>query len=391
MNVSMAEPGKASLPWRLLAVSGLLGLALAALGPDPGLHPTTSGRAQLNSVIDPGDPGWQIQLDPRALGLSHGQIQGTLTDLLGGGASLAGLPGDHLVTLTRLDSAGRVTVAASEEARKPSVVDPLFGGTPSAVFEWTRGAYTVRGNLFAKSGTSGVLSGRLVGSLPFSGLQGAGDGFTWDSLGLMPPDFERLVAIDPTILRFQSTYREPIQRQWDRWEFFPLATLGKAIGPALVYAHWRGQALFSIGVRDVATVRAAIDKRFPAPLIRTGARWSYGTRLRGFEPDGPAWLLRGDSLLATRTGGTKRLEAALVGALSKQRSFESKARFMDEIQRLASVEAGWHVVLILRDPSSALDWAALIRWPDVSGSRVTGYIVVQPKEPIANGAPSTRP
>ena len=392
MSMKPAKSAKASFPWLLLVTGSSLGLAMVLAGPKPGFQTTTAGRAQLTRALAPNQPGWQFQIDPVGLGLNIPETQTLLSSILQEEVQLSPQDGAPLFSLTKIDGS-ELSVLAEPPVGRPPGADKLFGGGPSIVFEWSKKAFNVRGTLFSKSGTSTLLSGRLVGTLPFTGIQAAGPGFAFDRIGLLPPDIDSLMAIDPTILRFLATYREPVQKEWDRWEFLPFTTLGKALGPALVYARWRGEALFCIGVKDMAAVETEISKRFPEAVIRTAARWSYGSRIRGFDPDGPAWLLRGDVLLATKIGGTRRLESALQSVLDKQDNatpFVQPNRLMPELARLAATESGWHIVIIKSEPDSPIHWGALIRWPEDALGQAVGYLVVEPN-PAYSGSTTRAP
>lgn len=370
-----------SFPWRTLVAGGVLGAALILSAPEPDRGPKTAGRARLTEGLKAGQSGWQMVIDRKALGWGSDRLQTTLGRIIGEPVPLPPTA-ETLVHLSR--PAGKPVLAIDQDPSPagPRSSDAVFGGGPSLVFEWQRGAFNLKGNLYASSGASAILSGRLIGVLPFSGLSGFGDGFRLDQLGPLPADATRLLAIDPAVLTFPSTYRVPIQQQWDRWEFFPFETLGKAIGPAMVYARWRGEALFSIAVKDMATVSKAIEQRFPESVIRGDASWSHGARLRGLQPEGPAWVLRGDHLLATRTGGTSRLRAALSQALGAggvaPRAFGRGPGLMAELQRLAGTEKGWHLLLVMAEPDSPVHWAVLLRWPLEQSSGIAGFLVIEP-------------
>lgn len=365
----------ASVPWRLLITSALLGAAVVLGRPEPGSQPTAAGRAQLSSLLKPTQPGWQMQLDPRALDLGPDRLQQTLESVAGPvNLTEFGDSDDRLINLVEIEGSPLSVTPSAPTARGPGS-DKLFGGSPAVVFEWSKRAFAVRGNLYKRVGASSVLAGRLVGTLPFVGIQGTGPGFRVDQLGLVPSEVEALVAIDPTVLRFLSRFRDPVQKEWDRWEFTPFSTLGTALGPCLVYMRWHGEALFSLGVKDIPTVEKAIAKRFPESVIRTAATWSNGARIRGFNPNGPAWLIRGDTLLASKSGGTTRLAEALASAMKARETRPSP--LMTELARLSASEPGWHAMVIKADPGSAVRWAAVLRWPEPTMSRVEGFVVVE--------------
>lgn len=323
-----------------------------------------------------------MQLDPRALDLGPERLQKAL-QAVAGPLVLPTLDrfDDRLINVVQIEGSP-TTLDAVAPAPRELTTDKVFGGSPAAVFEWSKRAFAVRGNLFRRVDDSRLLSGRLVGALPFSGIQGTGDGFPLDRLGLVPSDVQALLAIDPTVLRFHSRFRDSVQQEWDRWEFTPFSTLGTALGPCLVYMRWHGDALFSLGVKDIPAVEKAIAKRFPESVIRTAATWSHGARIRGFNPDGPAWLLRGDTLLASKSGGTARLVEALTSAMeARETGSKGPSPMMKELKRLAATEPGWHVMVLKADPGSPVHWAAILRWPEPTMSRVTGFVVVELQEP----------
>jgi hypothetical protein len=377
VSTDALDPGQAG-PWRLLVTVGLLALALVAMRPEPGFQPTSAGRASLSRALRPDQPGWQMQMDLKGLGWTVEQAERALSELSGQQVKLAD-QSNQLLHLTQLEGQPLSVDPATRQVSR-SDPDPVFGGKPSLVFEWSKRAFTLRGTLFRSTGTSRLLSGRLVGVLPFTGLAGSDEGFTLDQLGPLPGDLDRLLAIDPTTLRFLSTYRTPIQEQWNRWEFYPFKTLRTALGPALVYARWKGETLFCIGVKEPDTVTRAIEQRFPESVIRTAVRWSHGARLRGFDPDGPAWLLRGDHLLATPTGGTQRLDSALSAALEPRKPFaRESSNLLTELARLAATEDGkWHLVVAVKDPQRGYQWGAVLRWTRRKGTGATGFLVVDP-------------
>jgi hypothetical protein len=376
---------QASFPWRMLLAGGMVGAALLLTTPDPSATPTTAGRARLTDSIPPGQSGWQVVIDRQAVGWRPEQLHSCLQSLLG--VPVEAVPGEG--SLWHLRQTGKGSPSVSQEAppTTPRARDPIFGSGPSVVFEWARGPFNVKGNLYASAGRSSTLVGRLLAVLPFQGISGFGEGFQLDQIGPLPDDLERLLVIDPAVVSFPTTYRIPIQKQWDRWEFFPLKTLGKAVGPVLVYARWRGEALFSIGVKDRSAVKALIDQRFPESVIKGQVRWVLGSRLRELKPDGPAWLLRGDHLLVTRVGGIKRLGAALSDALDRShRRTSASSELMAELRRLAGNEKGWHLVLLQAEPERQLQWAALLRWPVEESSSLSGFLVVRPAPGISRQA-----
>lgn len=372
-----SHSSNASAPWRLLLAGALAGLTVVLSLPDPRSQPGTAGRAQLSKTLPPSQPGWQMQVDPKALGLSQARL-GQLLSSLGNPITLPSMETDdsRLLNLEQIEGKPPAIVATEPTARRV-VSDKIFGGGPSVVFEWSKRAYVIRGNLFHKVGTPNILAGHLVGALPFSGIQCEGPGFSLDQLGLVPPDVERLVAIDPTILRFPSLYRDAVQKEWDRWEFTPFQTIGNALGPCLVYMRWHGDSLFSLGLKDIPAVETAIAKRFPEAVIHTAATWSYGVRVRGFDPQGPAWAIRGDTLLASKSGGTARLISALTSAMQARESAYKDSPLLAELQRLGATEPGWHVVVMMANPDSPIHWAAALRWPEPTMTRVNGFLVVQ--------------
>ena len=362
-------------------MSGLLGLGLAASGQRGRLQPVRAGRAQLTQVLQPTQPGWQIQLDAGALGLADfGQTRRLLNSLCGEELTRAELRQvqQGIVNISRLEGQTQAAVTPQPVPERLPPEDAVFGGTPAAVFEWSQAGVVMRGNLYYRPDAPGVLAGKLLGVLPFAGLSATGEGFAFESADFLPAQPERAVVIDASLLRLPLDHKERLLREWARWEFLPLSSLGTAIGPTIGYARWRGEGLFSIALTDRPAVEQMIDKRFPDSVVPTTVRRVAGSRIRGFDPDGPAWVFRGDHLLVSKGGGTERVAQALQSILSGDSSFESPSPLVQELRRLAALEKGWHIMVLMTDPKANLHWGALLRWRRPGVDEVTGYLVVRP-------------
>lgn len=285
--------------------------------------------------------------------------------------------GSSVGTLKKLQGQP-ATWTPQEPARSPLSRDPLFDGSPAAVWEWSQGAFLMRGNLYSRDSRFGLFSGRVMGSLPFSGLLPTGDGFSLGGLRYFPHQVEKMVVIDPSLLRLAPLYRERLQKEWDRWEFFPFQELTGAIGRSMAYLRWKEESLFLFHLRDRATIEKEIARRFPDSVVSSKTLRAFGALIRGFEPHGPAWVLRGDTVIATPSGGVQRIEELLQLTMS-DRSFHKPSALLSELQRLATDSQGWHAVILYNETKAPLRWGALVRWPEPGVSRVSGFLVIEAK------------
>lgn len=379
---------KDSSPWYLLGLSGLLcvGLSVPVVRP-PWLTPY-AGQVQLENAI-PGDaPGWQVRLDLRDHPFrTSDDARAVLNQLTKLGddlpAEIVSQAMDGRVHLQRSAEKNDLSLTPLSPLTGPGRItgDPLFEGSPMAIFEWSRDARIVRGNLYRSTKASRLYSGRLVSVLPFPTLMPPGDdqsvGFQLKDIGFLPNDCERVLSIDPKLIRFPTRYRVPILEAWKRWEFSPFKTLGPSIGPAMTFAKWRGESLFSFALKDSKPITDFIDKRYPPSVIPTTSRWSFGTRVSGFDPDGPAWFLRGDHVVATVVGGTERLDQLMQTLHANEGSFRRDSALLSELQRLSTTESGWHLFVLMADPTQAFQWGALVRWPSTDTSQANGFLVIE--------------
>lgn len=383
-------PNESGLPWRLLGVSLLLAVALPyGHSKMRSFGPRYSGRAEITQSLLGRAKGWQLVVDRRALGAENLEI---LTTALGERLSLElpsdiGAPRGHgarqLISLRSLEGARPIVSEAGVGRELPR--DPLFAGGPLLAGEWTDRQASLRATLHRHSRDDGMFSGRLRGSWPALGSALKDQGFPLQRLGPIPESVERLVAIDASLIALSSPFGEKLEKSWRRWEFATVEELRKALGPSLTYLQWEGRTYFCLSMLRPETVARTLAKRFPASVVPTAAVRAQGARIKGFDPDGPAWAIRGDYLLATRGGGTASLEKYLGSALHPERK---PSRLWAELQRLALTEPGWHLVLLTQVPELGATWAALVRWPKAGDSEFTGFVVIETSLKGGSGQPT---
>lgn len=274
---------------------------------------------------------------------------------------------------------GKATVQELPQPPRPETEDPLFPGGPRLVAEWKNDAQFVQAILYQRP--KFILAGRLRGAFPSPGLIARPPGEPLSILREVPADLERLAWINISTLQLPPLYKEKLEKAWQRWEFFPLRELGPILGPGLALMEWNNRRHVLVQLRDTGEAQRAIDRRFSSAVVKSDSRRSYGVKVEGFDPEGPAWYIRGDSLTAVASGGTK----SLAELLSHRLDPEKKAgplypELTKELERLAGTEPGWHVCLIDCSPEAPFPWAALIRWPAKRSTRIEGFLVIDMSE-----------
>ncbi len=375
---------KSGLPWRLLGISVLMALTIPyGHSKMRGFGPRYLGRAQITQSLIGKGSGWQLVVDTRALGAENlGALSTALKERLN-----FELPSDSKTSgIVSIRSSGKARPIDSDttlgQAPPP---DPLFTGGPLLAGEWSDNATSLQTTLYRQPQSDGLVSGRLTGSWPALGSVILGQGFLLERLGPIPEPVERLVAVDASLVALSSPFRERLEKSWLRWEFATLEELRKAFGPSLTYLQWEGRSYFCLSMLEPQMVARTLARRFPSSVVPTAAVRAEGTRVQGFDPDGPAWAVRGDYLLATRQGGTASLAKYLGSTLGPKRK---SSRLRTELQRLAVTEPGWHLVIVTRAPDSGTTWAALVRWPKAGDSEFRGFLVVETSLKGGSGKPT---
>lgn len=364
----------APLPWRLLGASALLALSLPYFpASTAGRNFDSKGRARLTDGLQ-GVSGWQAVVDVGAI--RPGDRRKLFERLQNNYPSSAlpkpspQLPG---LRLQRLDSNSMELFSAPLTAS--SVTDRLFYNGPVAVGEGVDPAGAASFELHGHAFLPRLYSGRVKGRWQAYGSALSGQGFKLQQLGPLPAGVDRLLSVDSSVLSLAAPYRDKLDKAWRRWEFATLDELSEAFGPNLTYLRWNERTYFSLAAKQPAKVSQAIAKRFPSSLVPTSATRVEGTRIQGFDPDGPSWAQRGDYLFAVRSGGTSALGEYLTAAVKP--SSGSPSPLWRELERLTSTEAGWHLMAEAHSEEWGLSWAAALRWPNPGEADFTGFLVVE--------------
>lgn len=310
---------------------------------------------------------WQLSVDPRE--------SPELTRALG---QLVGLDSGQLKSKGPVWNVvdGKPFPRALPQPAVPEAEIPNFSGSPRVVFKWAKEAFSVNGALFQSPSDPTLLSGTIHAVLPYQGFHASPPGHSLNSMNELPWDVERLALVDVEALQLPPLYRAKLEKAWKQWEFFPLQRLGKVVGPSLLYARWRGTDFVALQLRSAKEAHKAIEQRFPSSVVKRDITRSYGTKIQGYNPDGPAWFVRGDTLVANREGGTGPLVDMLKARFGPGSEERKETDLRREIERLAGTQAGWHICLIDRSQKVPFSWAVLLRWPVSRSTLVTGYVIV---------------
>jgi hypothetical protein len=301
--------------------------------------------------------------------------------------SLSFLP-DSLPHL-KPDQLLRVTPSGSEVVRMTRqdgqvAFNELYRGFPRAKVEQRSDSYRLSTELYQPKVGRNLFVGPIDGWVDTELYRPNTVGISLGALTFLPRRTERAVLLDSRGLRLPKDLRARLMEQWKRWEFEPYVSLANAFGPSFCYAEWQGGSLVVADIKSLSAVENVLSSRFPPRVVDMASTWSFGTTIWGFEKTTkPAWMLRGDRFLATPDGGTDRIARMMSERYERDCSFLAESPLLKELQRLASLEKGWHLCIIEQRPSSQLHWAALLNWPEAGGSKVEGHLVVWlPPEPI---------
>ncbi|MFA7482493.1 MAG: hypothetical protein WC314_18430 [Vulcanimicrobiota bacterium] len=223
-----------------------------------------------------------------------------------------------------------------------------------------------------------LLSGPIKGQLDLPFYRPIEARLDPHSLSLVPADVDRLLAADPGGLHLEEVLRNKLIKEWKQWEFEPYVSLADAFQAPFCFAEWQGRSLVMVGLDSLESVEAALRRRFPPNVIKTISSWSHATGITGFEKEsGPAWMLRGENLVATPDGGTDFLEELLTGLYSPQSyRFRPTSPLLEELSKLARTQSGWHLFVVERQPAAQFHWGVLLRWPQPDKAHVEGHMVV---------------
>lgn len=364
----------APLPWRVLGASALLALSLPHFPHlTAGRDFDSRGRAELERSLR-GVSGWQAVVDVGALAR---QDRGRLFERLQNSSLTLALP-ERISDLSglRFQRLGSKSMELfSAPLSSPTVPSSLFSHGPVAVGEALDPAGSASFQLYRHAFVPRLYSGRLQGRWQAYGSALSGQGFGLQQLGPLPPRVDRLLSVDSSVLSLASPFRERLEKAWRRWEFATLEELAKAFGPNLTYLRWKERTYFSLATKQPEQVSTVIAKRFPSSVVPTSVARVQGTRIQGFDPDGPSWAQRGDYLFAVRSGGTTALGEFLTAALKPSPGHASQ--LWRELERLTSTERGWHLLVKTHSQELGLTWAAALRWPSPGEAEFSGYLVVE--------------
>ena len=248
---------------------------------------------------------------------------------------------------------------------------------PRAVL--TRGT----GDSWIKATLSQPRTGRMLFVGPLTGkvdtplYRPSDGGISLEGLRLLPPRTTRAVQVDTTGLHLTEELRSRLMAQWKQWEFEPYVTLADTFGSTLVYGEWEDGTILAVEVSSWEKVEEALRKRFPKNVVALVSTWSHATTISGFQEDsGPAWMGRGNYLMATPDGGVRNLEQFLTRRYDESISFRPRSPLVEEISRLADTQKGWHVCIIEQPIDGAPHWGALLRWPRPDDPTIEGFLVV---------------
>lgn len=378
-------------PWRLLGFSALLALAIPYCTSQMAFLQTRfSGRAAIFDAASVARPGWQLVIDKRAATAGGmGELLELFEQQVVAAKPSPGPGTDLLQYEKRVDQP--VKVSRLKPTSTPES-DPLFSGGPALAGAWADASGSASITLYSHASERRLYSGRLVGSWAAFGAGLSGPGFALDRLGPRPDSVERLVAVDASIISAASPFRDPLEKSWKRWEFMSLDELQSLLGPSLTYLRWRDRSYFSLALPKPELASQMLAKRFPPSVIPTGLVRTQGARIQGFEPEGPAWSVRGDFLLASRSGGPLALSEYLESALAPA---SKPSPFWDELRRLAASQSGWHLLLVYSWEELGCRLAFLARWPEPGQPAFQGFTLLEtepnqiPASQLRNGPGST--
>ena len=344
-------------PAVLILLAGIISLALWQSTPVEPWSPPYLGR----------DLGWQkLELSgPRILLDTRGLEE--LPEIPFFPAPLPQLkPGQML----EVASTGTTPIRLSPDGENRSIY-------PRAVVSQRVGEQWIRATLYQPNSGEMLLAGPLEGRLASSLYRPAGGGVPMDGLGLLPSRASRILLLDTDGLNLDEELRNQLVEQWRRWEFEPYIELAGAFTSPFLYAEWNNRKLLVAGVESWELVEQALQQRFPVNVIDLKSTWTHATTISGFEKDsGPAWMARGNQLVATPDGGVQYLDELLRERYSRASSFRSQSPFLKELNRLGESQKGWHVAIIEQPPGGGLQWGALVRWPRPDDPSIEGFLVV---------------
>lgn len=323
------------------------------------------GQAQL--IRDDSIPSgvWQVNADVRNSPELKALLETFVTN-----------PGDDLEGPIWSIVDGAASSRELPQPLRPDSEDLLFPGGPRLVVEWSKGAQLLQAILYQRQ--SKLLAGRIRGVVPSSGLIARPPGDKLDILREVPADLERLAWISVSSLQLPPLYKSALEDAWKRWEFFPLQEFGPMLGPGLALMEWKGRRHVIVQLKDAEAAQKAIERRFSSAVVKMHSGLSYGVRVSGFNPSGPAWFVRGDSVTAVSEGGTSCLSDLLAHRLDpeKKRPEPLYPELTEELERLAGSQPGWHLCLADFSSKAPFPWAALVRWPVQKSTQIEGYLVV---------------
>lgn len=349
-------------PAGLSLIAMIVLAAVVLLSPRSPWSPPFFGAASLNDLRSP-ESDWEMVVDPTGAQelLADERYFGYLFD-------------------TSVFPRGTVRLTSQGERAEPQLeASTLFFGGPRAALRFGRAPLTAKAELYQAGSGLAVLSGPIVADC--SALLVAPENSPPDltSLTLLPREVERLALLDYRSVRLPKALLDKLLGQFKKWEFYPNQRLSQALAPPFGYAEWDGGSILSIGVKDPDLVKKEIQERYPDSVVPKTVNWAETARIEGLgSDDKPAWFFRGDSLIVTPLGGTRRLERLLRerherGMVSVSRDFDQ------EFSRLAESEEGWHFCLLDRSPDKPVWWALLLRLEKGQPGVARGYLIVEPR------------
>lgn len=349
-------------PAGILLIAAVVVVAVVLLSLRSPWNPPFYGSASLNELRSP-ESEWEMVVDPSGM---H--------ELLSNERYFAYLFNNSIF------SPGSARLVYPSERTEPLLeTTKLFRGGPRVALRLGSGHLSAKAELYQAQGGLALLSGPAAVdcsdllAAPEENPPGLG------SLTHLPREVERLALFDYRSLRLSPTLVEKILVQLKKWEFYPQERLKEALSPPFIYAEWEDGPILSIGVKNSSLVKEEIHERYPESVIPRTVTWAETARIEGLgSDDKPAWFFRGDSLIVTPHGGTRRLERLLrerhaLGMVSVSQHFDR------EFSRLARSQEGWHVCLLDRSAESPVWWALLLRLENDNPGIARGYLILEPR------------
>lgn len=344
-------------PAVLILLVGIVSLALWQSTPVEPWSPPYLGR----------DLGWgKIELSGLRITLDTRGLEG-LSEISFLPAPLPELKPDQMLEVAST-GATPIKLAPDDDAR---TVYPRAMVSQRVDEQW------IRATLYQPDSGKMLFAGPLEGHLDTSLYRPAGGGVPLDALALIPSGASRILLLDTAGLNLNEELRNQLVEQWKRWEFEPYIELAGAFTSPFLYAEWKERKLLVTGVKSWEPVERALQRRFPLNVVDIQSTWSHATTISGFEKDsGPAWMSRGNQLIATPDGGVQYLDELLLERYSRASSFRSPNPFLKELVELSESQKGWHVAIIEQPPGGGPQWGALVRWPRPDDPSIEGFLVV---------------